>query len=362
MLAEIGKVEADTAKIVNEAVKVDWDNAKSITAFYRKFVKPGAGEVLREFRYQNMLSSPRTNLRNAFSNIFNTFITRPATKLLTEGVVPTAKYYKGVLTSFPEAVESFRKSLSGEAMIRKPDIRFIPTGKLPHFYGLPSRLMEAGDVFFSTMIRSGEELAGKAPGEAAEIAEYSLFRAGLDPTGKSQGILLSKIDQFTAGVYQLRKVGLDWFIPFIQTPMNYAKQWLEYAPTGVATIPGATKKKEQVAKWVLGSMVTLIGAKMAADGNTTWEAPRDEEAKKLFYESGRKRFSVLIGGRYVPLIMTGPFALALAIPAAVKYYQDENKTALTDSQMEKLTAVAGDMANFFSQQTFLTGPVIIKGT
>jgi hypothetical protein len=353
MLAEIGKVEKDTDKIVREAVGVDWSSGKSITEFYRKYVKPSAGEVLREFRYQNMLSNPRTHERNLFSNIFNTILTRPATKLFTEGPVPTAKYYKGVLTSLPEAVESFGKSLSGEAMIRKPDIRFIPTGKLPQFYTLPSRLMEAGDVFFSTLIRSGEELAGKTPKEAAKIAEYSLFRAELG--SKTQGHLLRKIDQFTAGVYQLRKVGLDWFIPFVQTPMNYAKQWIEYAPTGVATIPGATKKKEQVAKTILGSIATLIGAKMAIDGNTAWEAPRNEEAKKLFYESGRKRFSVKIGGRWIPMIYAGPFALALAIPAAVKYYQDENKTALTDDQLKKLGYVVGDMANFFSQQTFLTG-------
>jgi hypothetical protein len=39
---------------------------------------PKLSEVFDSYRYQNMLSSPKTHIRNIYSNLFNTLITRPA--------------------------------------------------------------------------------------------------------------------------------------------------------------------------------------------------------------------------------------------------------------------------------------------
>lgn len=350
LLKEIGKTEKDTAKIVEEAAKVDWNNANSLTAFYRKFIKPSTMEVLDEYRYNNMLSNPRTHIRNAFSNLVQTVFTRPATLVAQGKPIEAAKYYTGALKSFPKAVSSFVESFKGTKAIEKPDIAHIGTGKLPKIMTIPSRAMEAGDKFFSALIEGGELARGATPEQAAKTAEYSLFRQGLFPEG--QGKLLNAIDSVTQWTYKAPKA-VRWFVPFIRTPMNFAKQWIEYSPTGLATLPGSTMKREQLGKVIVGSAVAAIGAKFALEGNTTWEAPIDPKQKELFYASGRKPFSVRLGDKWVSMMYAGPFAMAFAIPAAVKYYNDESKTALTDTQMQKLGKIVASGARFLSGQTFL---------
>ncbi len=355
ILKEISKTETDTEKIIKEAASVDWENANSVAKFYRKFIKPSLREILDEYRYNNMLSSPRTQLRNSFSNLVQAYITRPATIAATGDIKGTAKYYQGALSSLPKAKKAFVDAFSGNRAVEKPDLEYIPTLKLPRFMTIPSRALEAGDKFFSTIIREGELARGTSKTRAEEIAAYSLFRQDLKPKG--QGKLLNVIDDLTEGVYSFgnKFPAFRWFVPFVRTPMNFAKQWVEYSPMGIATLPGAANKKEQLAKTLLGSAVTLMGAQLALEGNTTWAAPTDPKEKELFYASGRKPFSVKIGDKWVSMMYAGPYAYALALPAALSYYQTENRTALTDNQLEKMGKVVASMAEFLSGQTFLEG-------
>jgi hypothetical protein len=137
--------------------------------------------------------------------------------------------------------------------------------------------------------------------------------------------------------------------------MNFAKQWIEYSPLGIATLPGAGNKREQLAKALLGSTIAAVGAKFALDGNTTWDVPTDPKEKELFYAAGRKPFSIKMGDKWVPMMYAGPFALALALPAAMKYYQSESRTSLTDSQLDKASKAIGSMTKFLAGQTFLEG-------
>ena len=355
MLKDILKNTDDTNKVIEQAMKVNWDNAGEVYKFYRSFIKPSTTQILDEFRYNNMLSNPRTHIRNAFSNLVQTFITRPATLAAQGELKGTKQYYQGVFKSFPEAVDAFKKSFSGESAISKPDLEYAPTMKLPKLLTVPTRAMEAADKFFTALIKGGEVARGATPEQAGKVAEYSLFRQGLYPEG--QGAVLNQIDNFTSGMYSFgnKFTPIRWFVPFIRTPMNFAKQWIEYSPAGLATTVGAGNKKEQVAKAMVGSVITALGAKVALDDRTTWSAPTDPKQKEQFYATGRKPFSVKIGDKWVSMQYLGPFGLAVAIPAAMKYYQDESRTALTDSQMDKIGQSLMGVAEFFSGQTFLEG-------
>ena len=51
----------------------------------------------------------------------------------------------------------------------------------------------------------------------------------------------------------------------------------------------------------------------------------------------------------------GIYGAPLMLAAAIKYYRDDSKTALKDSQIEQLTNGLGAMLEYFSQQTFLSG-------
>lgn len=355
MLKEIAKVSDDTQRIVDEASKVDWDNADDVTSFYRKFITPSLRETLDEFRYNNMLSNPRTHLRNAYSNLFNAVITRPLTIGVTGDVKGAGKYYSGLVKSFPDAIKAFTDSLDGKNLVKKPDMARISTRKLPKFMTIPSNLMEASDQFFQTLIRSGEIARGTSEQKAADIAAYSLFRQGLKPEG--QGKVLNAIDGLTQGVYDLgnKFPPLRWFVPFVQTPMNVAKQWIEYSPAGLTTLVGASNKKEQLAKALIGSTVTAIGASLAAQGRTTWSAPTDKEEKDMFYASGKKPYSIKIGDRWVSMQYFGPFAYAIGLPAAYNYYNQETNTALSDDQLAKIGKTVTGMTKLLAGQTFLEG-------
>lgn len=355
ILKDISKAEDDTARILKEAENVNWEDANSIAKFYRKFIKPSALEILDEYRYNNMLSSPRTHLKNAYSNLVQTVFTRPATLAAQGKFADAIKYYGGVVGAFPEAVKSSMKAFGGTKAIEKPDLKMLPTGKIPKVLTWPSRALEAGDVFFSSLIKGGEMARGANAADAKRIAEYSLFRGDLHP--KDQGKVLGYIDNATEGIYQFGKKvpPLRWFVPFVKTPMNFAKQWIEYSPAGVLTAIGAGNKKEQYAKAFLGSMVMGVGALKAIEGNTTWAAPTDPKEKEAFYASGKKPFSVKIGDSWVSMMYAGPFAYAFALPAAMQYYNTESRTALTDTQLEKAGKITTSMAQYLSGQTFMEG-------
>jgi len=326
---------------------------QSVMDRINKKIPWGVSDVIDTYRYNNMLSNPLTHLRNAVSNLQQTFITRPATLLGQGKVKDTVKYEIGTLKALPDAVDGFVKAMKKPGQLGRLDEPMRLKPRLLGRWNTPSDLMEAGDVFFRKLIESGEKSRGTTAKEASEIAEYSLFRAPLN--AKQQGVLLNKIDDVTKATYNLRKVGLGWFIPFIRTPMNVAKQWIEYSPAGFSTMVGAGNKGEQAAKATVGSLITLAGANLALQGRTTWDAPVDPKEKELFYASGRKPFSVKVGDKWVPMQTFGAFAFALGLPAAAKYYQTESRTALTDDDISKWTKIATSGLNFWSGQTFVQG-------
>lgn len=369
-LLALGNKAEDVTK---EAAKVNWKDDNSVVDFYRKFVKPTTFDILTEMRYNNMLSNPRTFARNFTSNLAQTLITRPLVKAIEAGIdtfiapltgkereyflknVP--KYYYGLIKSIPKAFEEFGKVWKGTEGITQQDLQRIPTGKIPKIWRIPSLALEGTDVMMRELIAGGEMAGGMAEKEARKIAEYSLFRSGLDATNKTgQGKILSYIDKVISKIDGLREIEpVRWFVPFLRTPMNFAKMWIEYSPAGALTMIGSSRKKEQFAKMMIGSAITAYGANLAWQDKTTWSTPTDPEARDAFYAAGKKPFSVLIGNKWVPMMYLGPWALALAVPSGVKYYQEESPTALTDSQTKKIERMAMSMAEYFSQQTFMEG-------
>jgi len=385
------KAEYDINAIIKAAEGVDFTNPKQVTKFYRKFVKPTFREKLREYRYANLLSSPRTHIVNAFTNAIQTTILAPTTRLVSGGIdfigsgltgkarkvymseVPA--YYKGMFNSINQAVSDALKAIKGEVFIYRPDVPRIPTGgKILSKFQFISRFLEAGDVFFRTLIRGGEKEArllnmykdGKVITETAirdaekwadDLAEYFVFRKPPDPKNLTkQGYVLSAIDQMTSSMYQLRKFPfMSWFIPFLQTPMNILRQGLEYSPLGITTLAGAGRKTEQLAKTFIGSTIMAGGAYIAFSGNSTWAAPRGASEKEVFYASGKKPYSVKIGDKWVNYSRLGPISYPLAMAAAIQWYVKENPKAATDTALEKMINVIAGIGQFFTDQSYVSG-------
>lgn len=105
----------------------------------------------------------------------------------------------------------------------------------------------------------------------------------------------------------------------------------------------------------MGSAIGVVSAMMALAGKTAWAPPPDDKRKKLFYASGKKPFSVEIGGRWYPMWYFGPFGLMMAYPTALKYYFDEDPKALTEGTMQKLYKSHMGLLKFLMSQTSISG-------
>src|SRR3990167_2793512 len=393
MIKDLQKLGVESEKILEAAKGVDFKDEQQVTKFYRKFVKPKLSEVLDEFSYINILSSPKTHIVNLFSNLVQMAGLNPLTKLASGSIDFVASsltgkerqhyvseipdFYKGALNAVPEAFKRVGEVMKGKKKVERPDVKHLPT--LSKFVDLATlkvgkfvpRALEAGDIFFRTMIEAGEieamskrlghtpdekELA-KIEKEARKRAEYYVFRQKPDAENETgQGKLLSAIDQLTNAVYRLRSVpGFKWFIRFVQTPMNILKQGVEYSPAGFATIPGAKDKTEQAGKAAIGAFVFAGGSWLAANNLTTWAAPTSEREKNEFYAAGLQPYSMRIGDKWLSYSKIGPLAYPLAMSAALHYYTKESPKALSDSEMVKVVDALTGIMRFFSDQSYLQG-------
>ncbi len=372
----------ETERIIKASEGVDFNNAQQVMKFFREFVKPTLPEIIDEYRYINMLSSPKTQIVNTFSNLLQMAVLRPATRLAS-GVVDniahilTGKeqefyikqipaYYKGAFSSFGDALSEGLKVMRGQQQIYRPDIKSIPTGlKILKPFQIIPRLMEASDVFFRKIITAGEVEAlmskgvkeAEAISRASKTAEELVFRKALDPANKTgQGVLLSKIDALTSAVYKLRAVpGIKWFVPFVQTPMNILKQGIEYSPLGVSTLLKNEKKIEQFGKTLVGTTVFAGAGWLALKDRTTWAVPTNTKEKDAFYAAGLQPYSVKIGDTWVSYSRLGPLAYPMAMAAAIKFYTKDNPKAVGDTEFQKITKILSGIAQFFSDQSYVQG-------
>lgn len=383
-LIELGH---NTEDIIKKANNIDFNNAGQVAKFYRQFVKPSIGEAIDEYRYINLLSSPRTQIVNAFSNLLQAAVLEPTTKLATGGldliksgltgkarqsyISEVPAYYKGMFNAIGDATSEAFKVLKGQQQIYRPDVSRIPTKlKVLAPFQIVPRLMEATDVYFRTLIMEGEKealalraikkgtkitesLISTIEKEAREKAEYFVFR---QPIGAETSYLLKRVDKMTSAIYSLRNVpGVKWFIPFVTTPMNILKQGIEYSPAGFVTIPGAVNKTEQLAKALIGSMVFSTAGYIAMKGDSTWAPPTDPKEKSYFYTSGKQPYSLRIGDYWINYSRLGPLAYPIAMAAATKHYTQQNPDRITDDTFAKTTKILSGIGGFFSDQSYVQG-------
>ena len=384
-LVDLGK---STDEILGAAKGVDFNDAEQAAKFFRTFQKATLTEIIDEYRYINLLSSPRTHLVNLFSNVLQVTALAPTTKLVSgitdivaskltgkaqqHYLAEVPAYAKGFINSLGEAIVGAKNVMTGKQLLARPDIERIPTlfKPLRPFRVIP-QFLEANDVFFRTLAKGGELEAlavkyakqgkkvnrARLESQAEEKAAYWIFRQALDPSNKTgQGALLSSIDQATSAVYNLRKVpGVKWFVPFVQTPMNILKQGVEFSPLGVLTMLKSEQKIEQLSKAIIGSTVMAGAGWLALHDRITWAAPRGKNERTAFFDAGMQAYSVKIGDKWVSYAKLGPLSYPLAMAAAIKWYTDDNPSSVTESSTEKAIKVFSGIGEFISDQSYLEG-------
>ncbi len=357
-------------EVLKAAQGVDFSNLKQATEFYRKFVKPNAGEWIDLLRYNSMLSSPLTHIVNTFSNAVNTIAVKPIEKALAGGfdflgskitgkertmfAGESGAYVQGYFKSAKEAVKRFNDVLQGKRVYTNLDVKQIPvavTGKrgaIASTLSFPLRLLEASDQLFTALSEAGEVSAlelravkgakvGNIATQAQEKAAYTIYRQGL--FNENEGIVLNAIDHFT-GLLQGARNSKNpivstiskFTLPFIQTPMNIFKQGIEYSPMGFSTLIGAKNKTEQLTKAVMGSAVFAGAATMLASNRLSWGEPTDAKLKAEYRAAGKQPYSIKIGNNWVSYqkltpTIAFPFAMIASVDDLLKNKKIDDTTA-----------------------------------
>lgn len=348
-----------------------------------KEIPPTFSEMFASYRYQGLLSNPLTHFRNLYSNIQNYALIKPihhtvyaAVDFVASGLTgkqrqayfsEVPEYYRASIGALGAATSAFMDSFKQGSVSSSSnlDMKMVRMNLMPSSLTVVPRLLEAADQFMVTMVSAGETAAlierGVDPDTAAVQAHDSamkiLYKSDIDVDNKTgQGWVLSNFDRVSNALYTARKVpGVGWIIPFVKTPINYAKAQFEYSPLGILTLPGAKNKKSQFAKALIGSSISTMGLMAAAAGRTTWSVPSDEKERELFYAQGKKPYSVLLGDKWVPANYLGMLGLAFLMPAAIKWQSEESKTGPSDSILENFTKGTASLAKYYANSTPLGG-------
>lgn len=382
ILEGILKVETDTNKILKAAKGVDFSDANQATDFYRRFVKPNAGEWVDLLRYNSMLSSPLTHIKNIATNTLQVGLVKPVEKTLT-GVIDVfsknrtsfagegAAYSMGTARSLGKAVSKFADVMSGKAGFTNLDLKYIPTstGKVTKFLSFQTKLLEGMDQFFTELATGGEKAAlslkkskgvkvGNLDITAADSASQTIFRGELG--NSQQGHLLDGLDRLTGLVETARnssnpliKTIAKFSLPFVRTPTNIFKQGIEYSPAGLLTTIGAKNVNEQISKAIIGSTVFGGAATLLGSGRLTWAEPINEKQKHEFRAAGMQPYAVKFGDKWVSFKYLGPLSFPLAMVAAIDYELKQGR--LDDTTSERILGGVARYGEFLTDQSYAKG-------
>jgi len=169
------KFEGNTEKlntIIAEAKKLDWTNKKQVTEFYRRHNPAELKDILDEARYINLLSNPQTHQLNLATNLAQAVALKPVTRFVNGTVdffasalkgkdrevyvAEVPAYFRGMFSATGDAFSQAAEVMAGNRFTGRPDLKFLPTNsKLTKPFIFVLNALEAGDVFFRTLIREG---------------------------------------------------------------------------------------------------------------------------------------------------------------------------------------------------------------
>ncbi len=350
------RIGALSKKMQKAFQETDFNDPSAVSQLYHDFAKPTFLDLLEQYRYANMLSSPETHIINFGTNTIQSFMPI-ATKLvnatvdfaLNKGLGTERQHFAGeswkyvsgayrpsnVKAAFRDAWRNFK-----EGVVTNPDLGVfagldeniftdlfpakVPpagivkkTGAFVHDkYMTLVKALSASDGFWKRIIQGGEiealnykNLKGSFNLTKDDIirmsdekALYWIFRQKLFPEG--QGVAFNALDKITSSVMKARKVkgvgrAVNFLVPFVLTPTNILKQGIEFSPLGLSNL--ITKEGfsltsagavETISKSVIGTTVMGMAGIMAANNQLTWDVPTDPEEAAMFWGAKMQPYSM----------------------------------------------------------------------
>jgi len=404
-----GNLEKDFDSIVADMKKVDITNLAEVNKIMQKYHKAGIMDMIYEGWLNMILSAPKTHIVNVAGSLI-------ASGIKTIGEIPIAASLEllrggkrkvffgeskaeafGAIHGIKDAGRAFLKAWQTEqptgpwSKAEIPFIKAIPSkevtigGKTFELGGkqvrIPTKLLLATDEFFKTMIYRGslsrqaynmahtEGVRGtNALNRIAELlqnpTEAMLDKAHGEANYMTYNNPLGTIGQHIMKIRDAIPGRLGYFfVPFIRTVTNLTKYSAERTPFNFAKIAydyskGKISKDElsnEIAKPIVGSILTLITATMVSEGMITGGGPKDKNKREALMQTGWRPYSFLIGDKYIGYNRYDPLGQIIGTSADITEII-LNKPFPEEQDAKKLVGrMAFSLAKNWTSKTYLQG-------
>jgi hypothetical protein len=385
---------ASMDEILDALKALDNADAGTVNGFVNAVNRIGPTDMVLEYIYNAMLSSPVTHVANMVGNTLAALWEVPVSTLAgaihypVEGLSrvfgakasakgdrafmgEAASRLYGMVQGAPEGLRLAWRAIKEEAPTQGASKIEYKNKAIPGVAGRAIRvpttaLMAADEVFKAMGYRAsinaqayrkaakanltGDKFKAKVAElqqnptkqmveKAHEEADYVTFTSELGKTGKSVQRLLAQ--------HPILKVVLA---PFFRTPVNLLKHPIRHSPLSLASKEtlnvlagkkGAAARDEAYARMLLGSGV-ITGAFVAASmGRLTGAGPKDPAERAMWMLAGNQAYSFRVGETWYSYARLEPFATLLGVSADAAYISNKLDTDESASIGTLLTYSAG---------------------
>lgn len=359
--------------------------------------KPGWNDMIHEAWINALLSNPSTHIVNTVSNTLTRLSTpvekgaaggidflrakftgTPQERFMGEAAADAYGSYMGLREGLRSAAEAWKTEMPTQGVSKLEVVRprAIP-GKFGRVVRVPGRALVAADEFMKAVIGSAElhslafrqavsegvtgtarvrritEIVENPPADiVAKVNEaklYRTFQQEFGPIGRGAGTLRNSNPAFR------------YVVPFLRTPINLTKYSLERTPFNFGRLAyergrGRLKSGElstELAKPVLGSLLSAYVMMLASEGLITGSGPEDPRERALLYQTGWQPNSAKIGDTYVSYNRIDPFGMILGMTTDF-YEAFDEMDEMTQNEMAGRIGLA--MTQNVVSKTYTTGP------
>lgn len=366
----------------------DMGTPEQALKFAEKAAKATTWQKFIEAWKAGLVSGPFTQVANILGNV--TFeATRPlvdAVAVAINKVTPGAERMSAVeplarvIGNIQGVVDGSRAAwstiLTGENSAKLDQHRKAIEGTAGEIIRTPFRLLSAMDAFFRVSNERGEAWAlatRQASNEGLNPATREFRQRMMEiinnPTEKQQEQIDAAGQRFTFNTplgdkgqsvqNTIRKLHLEWAIPFVQTPANVAKEMLRLTPAApiigewrAAIAEGGAARDKAIAEMAVGTAVATAVFSFALSKNISGQGDPDPKKRAGQLSAGWQPYSIKIGDTWYSYQRLQPVGTLLGMAADMAEVWEH----LTPDESDKIPKILSTaFANAITNQTFLQG-------
>lgn len=279
----------------------------------------------------------------------------------------------GTIDGAKAAAAVFRTGeLAGKTEVHRKAIE----GGIGEAIRTPFRLLGAADAFFRVTNERGEayalatrEAVKEGYNPATREFRERVIDLALNPTEKMAAQIDEAGTRFTFNAplgekgraiqSTIRKLHLEWAIPFVQTPANVAKEMLRLTPAAPAVkewrdaiAKGGPEADKAIAEMAIGTAVGTAVFSFALSGNISGQGDPDPRKRATQMASGWQPYSIKVGDTWYSYQRLQPLGTLIGMAADAASVWDH----MGEDEADKIPKILSTaFANAITNQTFLQG-------